>query len=134
MTMLLWLYLSPRVLRIDMGIPEWISPLGIIVSGCGEATNMAKHALYDIIERIQQNKSDYSIFQLYLDDTKQFDQDLCEDKLVRRLGPVTRELVLALQKQGYVVSPKTVVLASKPQIAKIILRILVAAGVKAKAA
>ena len=54
--MLFLCYTGPRIIRVGRCSAEPIQPSGSIVAGCGEAGNMAKCMIYDLVDRLHQGR------------------------------------------------------------------------------
>ena len=128
MFMFLLNYLAPRTLKAGVCHSEWVFPANSLLAGCGEATNTAKNALYGIIENLH-NKSP-ARFQLYVDDLKQFDEDRCPNKLAIKAAKAGQCLAESLRKHHFVLSGKSVVVASNARVARTIVLAMAAKGVK----
>ena len=64
-------YISMRTLRTAGSLSEWVQPNSSTLAGCGEANNMARVALFDIMERVATGNPRMSL-QSFVDDVKIF--------------------------------------------------------------
>ena len=124
-------YLSPRVIRQDECYSEWIYPVDGILPGCGEACNMARNALYGIVEEVTSASPRCTVGQ-FVDDVKQYAAEDTVASVVSTLAPAAIAFLRGVKAADLLVSKKSVVLASDPMVATILRGVAHQEGVELK--
>ena len=71
---------------------DWIRSSISIIAGCGEANNMARRMLYDLVEDMHFSQPTEHL-DTFVDDMRQFDSDPDEHRLARRAAATTGRLL-----------------------------------------
>ena len=128
-------YLAPRVLKIGACYTEWIHPCGGVLAGDGEACNMAKCALYNIVEQIEKTAcGPWHALSCFVDDTKQIDSDRDSAILVKKIVIRGQAFAKLAKRAGFIFSAKSVVVSPDRAVARNVARAMAAVGVTLKVA
>ena len=92
-------YLSPGVIRQNECYSEWVYPVDGILPGCGEACNMARNALYGIVEKVTTVSPMCTIGQ-FVDDVKQFAAGESKASVIDVLAPAVTTFLRGVKKDN----------------------------------
>ena len=107
-------YMSPRTLRADKCHSRFINVYNRIPQGCGQAPNMARALLHNLLDAWHRQYRPAQIRQYYDD----LAESLAGTKLfiLKNYPKGAEALVLGLRKLGLEVSPKSAVVTSGPKL------------------
>ena len=106
--MILQSYMAIRTIRCGDCHSKWVQGSRSILAGCGEANNMARVVMYDLIEDLHANvPAAITMSATYVDDAKHFDSDPEPNNLLLRLGMVMKWSPKLAMGKGLVLPPKS---------------------------
>ena len=109
----LWIlaYQAPRVVAVDKGFSEWSVPIDSLLAGCGEAVNMSRCALFDIMETVSASSPRAELGQ-FVDDIKFFARGASSKAILEVLGPAVQAYLGAVAATPLQISCKSKVIGT----------------------
>ena len=111
-------YTGPGVIREGRCVAEPLHPSDSIVAGCGEAGNIAKCMVYDLVEKWHQGRCknpseiEEESLAIFVDDVQHFAEGSSDESLVLKIVASAQKLVKEIKDNHLKVSPITTVVAS----------------------
>ena len=125
-------YVAPRVIKAGASFSDATQPVDSILAGCQQANDMARIALYRLLDKmhILHPKAPLNTF---VDDIRQYAEGKRQE-VIRKILPAVRYLVLSVKNLGFKFSDKSVVVSSDPMITHLVACAAAANGIAIKTA
>ena len=126
--------LAARTLKLDKVMSLPVGPTLSILPGHSEATNLARMAIYDMMEQLAWKFPSFPT-RSYVDDIASLgvEEREAEQSLALNGAALAQQLVRSLHADGYVVSSKSQLVTNSPTCQKAVVMAAAALGVKVKA-
>ena len=129
----LTMYQAPRVLFAHGSYSQWIAPQDSMLPGCGEAVNLARCVLFDILEAVSQSSPLDQLGQ-FVDDVKMFATGHSNLDLIDSLAPAVRTFVKGVENASLVISAKSKVVGTSPMVNQYLSHVAGVSGAKLREA
>ena len=118
LNMSLAVHTASRAFREGPYISDWIMPGGFsIIAGCGTSVDLTRPLLYNIMDKLHRDFFPAVQFKTWVDDVPQTAVGR-EDEIFEMSANASVAFVRGMAQLGLNMSPKSVVLASSPDLAK----------------